>query len=176
MTRTKNWRATYCGGDDGGWFLEKHTIQQRRSEADRSTSDALDITRKSLMNGHIVTINMYEPLRWWRERGTHLYPMPATMVNVPLYCYIRHPYTRIKLARLWPSVFLQAYQDLFVLLQITPTSPAPPCTLAHTVDDPSKPKLRVSSTSHLPRKRPWWTLCYRCPLSVPLCALSIYRP
>lgn len=38
------------------------------------------------------------------------------------------------------------YQDPSALLQITPTSLAPPCTLVHAADDPSKPKLRASST------------------------------
>ena len=96
--------------------------------------------------------------------------------GVPSYRCPRHPCRWTKLARLWLSPFLQAYQDPSALLQITPASPAPPCTLAHAADDPSKPKLRASSTSHPPKRRQWWISCYRCPPSVPPFASSTYLP
>jgi hypothetical protein len=43
-------------------------------------SDSLDTITKTVVNGKILTNTMAdEPLRWWRERGEHLYPTLASM-------------------------------------------------------------------------------------------------
>jgi hypothetical protein len=43
-------------------------------------NDALDVSLKRLVDGKTIATNMKdEPLRWWRERGQHLYPTLATM-------------------------------------------------------------------------------------------------
>jgi hypothetical protein len=75
----EDWRATFGGGDDGESSKE-HIIQQRQSELDRFMNDALDVSLKRLVDGKTIATNMKdEPLRWWRERGQHLYPTLATM-------------------------------------------------------------------------------------------------
>jgi hypothetical protein len=74
----EDWVATF-GGDDGAPARE-HTIQQRQSELERFMNDALDLQCKKVVNGRVVTLSMKdEPLRWWRERGEHLYPTLARM-------------------------------------------------------------------------------------------------
>jgi hypothetical protein len=78
-----DWRATF-GGSDGGRSSKKYTQQQRRSELDRYMNDALKISVTKVVHGKRVKMNMKdEPLRWWRERGEHLYPSLATLAFDP---------------------------------------------------------------------------------------------
>lgn len=75
-----DWIATFGEDNDGGASSKEHITQQRQSELDRFMSDALDISLTRVVNGKIITTNMKdEPLRWWRERGQHLYPTLAGM-------------------------------------------------------------------------------------------------
>jgi hypothetical protein len=64
--------------------LIKHSAEQqhrlRQAELERFMNDSLDLLTKTVVNGRIVHSIMKEtPLRWWRERGKHLYPTLATM-------------------------------------------------------------------------------------------------
>ena len=72
-----DWRATFGGSDDGRSARE-YTEQQRQTELERFMNDALDVTVTRVVHGTRVIMNMKdEPLRWWRERGQHLYPTLA---------------------------------------------------------------------------------------------------
>lgn len=75
----EDWRAIFGGADS-----TEHTVEQkhrlRQGELDRFMIDSLDLSTTTLVNGRVVSGTMKdEPLRWWRERGEHLYPTLATM-------------------------------------------------------------------------------------------------
>lgn len=72
------WAATYGNRTTS---IEKGRIQTRKlqaSELERFMTDTLDTSITTTENSRIVTKDM-EPLRWWRERGEHLYPTLAVM-------------------------------------------------------------------------------------------------
>jgi hypothetical protein len=74
----EDWRATF--GGDGSVPAMEHIIQQRQSELERFVNGALYLSCKRVVNGKVITASMKdEPLRWWCERGEHLYPTLARM-------------------------------------------------------------------------------------------------
>jgi hypothetical protein len=79
QTQDCSYSSTHIYQHDGESSKE-HIIQQRQSELDRFMNDALDVSLKRVVDGKIIATNMKdEPLRWWRERGQHLYPTLVTM-------------------------------------------------------------------------------------------------
>lgn len=76
----EEWTATF--GDQTA-SVEYDRLQQRHlqeTELDRFMKDSLDTSITTIVNGQIVKHSLInEPLRWWRERGEHLYPTLAVM-------------------------------------------------------------------------------------------------
>jgi hypothetical protein len=76
----EEWTATF--GDQTA-SIEYDRLQQRHlqeTELDRFMKDSLDTSITTIVNGQIVKHSLInEPLRWWRERGEHLYPTLAVM-------------------------------------------------------------------------------------------------
>jgi hypothetical protein len=115
--------------------------------------------------GHVIRCHSIP----WHFPGLALIPprrrrvsLTSNTCGVPSYLCTTFRTKWTKLAWHWRRAFPQPYQDPSVPSQIIPMFPAPPSTLVHAADDLWKPMLRVSNTSHLPKKRSWSTLCYKC--------------